>query len=121
MSTNRDRMYARIEAHGRDLIALLGLPTTTDPVALCKALRRIEAKASSASENLCNVPGYQDKAESEYAQLRRKLRGLLGEYGESRVIINRDPRGYALKVELRAGENLHRDMGGYGIIAPDLR
>lgn len=37
-----------------------------------------------------------------------------------RVWFNGDPRGYALKVDLRDGETLHRDWGGYGIIAPDL-
>jgi len=40
------------------------------------------------------------------------------------VFINRDPRGYALKINddwMRATDcRLHRDWGGYGIIAPDL-
>lgn len=40
------------------------------------------------------------------------------------VFVNSDPRGYALKIEndwMRAhGGNLHRDMGGYGILAPDF-
>lgn len=41
------------------------------------------------------------------------------------VYINLDPRGYVLKIdEGYMQENkldLYRDMGGYGIIAPDLR
>lgn len=42
------------------------------------------------------------------------------------VIINRDPRGYALKIDdawfvnAVRGANLHTDMGGYGIIAPEI-
>jgi hypothetical protein len=41
------------------------------------------------------------------------------------VIINRDPRGYALKIgddwmSAHHTSRLHRDMGGYGILAPDL-
>lgn len=40
------------------------------------------------------------------------------------VFINLDARGYALKIKdeymLEHGLNLHRDWGGYGIIAPDL-
>lgn len=42
------------------------------------------------------------------------------------VFLNGDPRGYSLKIEdnwMRERQNLrlHRDWGGYGIIAPDLR
>ncbi len=40
------------------------------------------------------------------------------------VFINRDPRGYALKIDdhyMREHDAaLHQDWGGYGIIAPDL-
>ena len=40
------------------------------------------------------------------------------------VFVNQDPRGYALKIDdeyMRAhGLDLHRDMGGFGILAPDL-
>jgi len=41
-----------------------------------------------------------------------------------RVLLNRDPRGYALKIDdedmRRLDLRLHSDMGGYGIIAPDF-
>ena len=42
------------------------------------------------------------------------------------VFLNRDPRGYALKIKSewmearRDSVRLHRDWGGYGILAPDL-
>jgi len=43
------------------------------------------------------------------------------------VFFNRDPRGYALKIqddyirEIREdGKSIHTDMGGYGIIAPEI-
>ena len=40
------------------------------------------------------------------------------------VFVNRDPRGYALKIEdeyVRAnGLQIHRDWGGYGILAPEI-
>jgi hypothetical protein len=40
------------------------------------------------------------------------------------VFVNGDPRGYALKIQDEyVSENsldIHRDMGGYGILAPDL-
>lgn len=53
-------------------------------------------------------------------KLRRIERAVLKLLNTDRVWINGDPRGYALKVDLRPGESLHRDLGGYGIIAPDL-
>lgn len=40
------------------------------------------------------------------------------------VFINRDPRGYALKIReiwmRNYSGNLHRDWGGYGILAPEI-
>lgn len=41
------------------------------------------------------------------------------------VFINLDPRGYALKIDdewmRRKDAKLHTDMGGYGIIAPEIK
>lgn len=40
------------------------------------------------------------------------------------VFVNLDPRGYALKIDdeyMRAHNlKLHTDMGGYGILAPEI-
>lgn len=38
------------------------------------------------------------------------------------IFINRDPRGYQLKIDdaYAAGLVIHKDWGGYGIIAPDI-
>lgn len=40
------------------------------------------------------------------------------------VFLNRDPRGYALKIDdewmRKHDAKLYRDWGGYGIIAPDI-
>jgi hypothetical protein len=56
-----------------------------------------------------------------------KVNKLLGTYGHVDavpVFINRDPRGYALKVSSETVKafnlDLPTDWGGYGIIAPDL-
>ena len=45
-----------------------------------------------------------------------------------RIFFNGDPRGYALKLTSRytrylrsCNINIHSDLGGYGIIAPDFR
>jgi hypothetical protein len=85
-TTKHDAIMARIERHGRQLLAIFPNAEIIDPVLLCKRLRSIEASASRMAEAYCNG----------------------------------DPRGYALKIDLQVGEELHRDWGGYGIIAPDL-
>lgn len=117
MTTAKQAMYDRIERHGRELLAIFPDATDRDPVSLCKKLRRIEASASKHAERRCN----EDVPESEHsrfvAMTENKLRNLLG---SDRVWLNGDPRGYALKIDLNPGEALHRDWGGYGIIAPDL-
>lgn len=114
---NRKAMYERIEKHGRALLAIFPDATERDPVKLCKKLRRIEASAHNHVERRCN----EDVPESEHnrftAMTRNKLAKLLS---SDRVWLNGDPRGYALKIDLEPGEELHRDWGGYGIIAPDL-
>lgn len=120
----------RIEAHGRQLLAIFPNATERDPVKLCKKLRRLEARANKAATDLCNVPNYQEKAEAVFEDVNSAVVLLLGNDGpcvdghNPNVFINRDPRGYSLKISsewTRAfAPTLHRDMGGYGIIAPEI-
>ncbi len=66
---------------------------------------------------------YQDKADKIFDEVEGKLRTLLGN-SPAPIIVNRDPRGYCLKIDDAwiAANNvkIHRDMGGYGIIAPEI-
>ncbi len=54
----------------------------------------------------------------DFARIRRRPKTVA-------VFLNRDPRGYALKIndeEVRARSlDIATDWGGYGLIAPDLR
>lgn len=118
----------RIAAHGNNLHALYPYAIERDPVKLCKRLRRLEGAAHREAERYCNGEGeYRDKGceawEAYSEKTLSKVRALLGNNGPE-VFINGDPRGYALKIDadtLKAtGINLHRDMGGDGILAPDL-
>ena len=110
-------MHERIEKHGRQLLEIFPDADEQDPVKLCKKLRRIEARVDRAACGYANgttsEAQFEAVADAVYIQLRNLLRS-------DRVWINSDPRGYALKVNLADGEELHRDWGGYGIIAPDL-
>jgi hypothetical protein len=125
----RPAMIARIQKHGEDLKTLFNLPADTDPVKLCKALRRLEAKGEAIGLQLCNGPEM-----SEEEQEKRSGVVLIAVYKKLKntdkrvpVILNLDPRGYALKIKeewtreyRNAGKSIYTDMGGYGIIAPDL-
>lgn len=129
-----------ITRHGETLLRAFPNATEKNPVALCKKLRRIENAVAKPILDYCNGENGMTieklDTETEHALLRtRKLLGLnpanLEHFG-SIVFVNRDPRGHALKLDDAWARQfnlkqyfsklpaLHTDMGGYGIIAPDL-
>lgn len=123
-TTKRDAMYERIRKHGLQLLAIFPKATERDPVKLCKRLRQYERLGNALGLRLCNGPEISYEEADEVSEsilgmvdaiLRFRLTGPA-------VILNRDPRGYALKIndEDMRGLSLHTDMGGYGILAPDL-
>lgn len=148
--TIKERMYGQIQAHGECLKALFNLPADTDGVKLCKALRRLEAEAGRYAEACCNgdpvrfrgrtIPFHEMTEEMEEnieADILRRVKALFnGSDMESLpIFLNTDPRGYALKIDdswIRAISNgstdekassarsITRDMGGYGILAPEF-
>ena len=93
-------------------------------IALCRAVRKLEREGGKLAEDYCN--GIEtDQWEPASDNLTGKLNVLLGnESGKVPVFLNGDPRGYALNIEdcyVRDNNiSIHRDLGGYGIIAPDL-
>lgn len=122
----REEMNQKILKHGETLKKLFP-NITQDPVKLCKSLRRYEAKIEKITTALCNGEIGQGKADFELDYLLKKVGEILRGYSAAnspKIFINRDPRGYALKIpdtDPRIQEfDLHRDMGGYGIIAPDF-
>lgn len=88
------------------------------------AMRVSRHKTRKSAEAACEefAEGEDDRiTDSILAQVNAILR--FTEKGP-KVFINRDPRGYALKIDdedmRRLGLQIHSDWGGYGIIAPDL-
>lgn len=138
----------RIESHGRDLLAIFPNATERDPLALCKKLRRLENQAARIALRLCNGPEYpegeDDKAcEAVMAKVCKLLDGGTSDNGRPAgvpIFLNRDPRGHQLKISdewireaipaMRAKPDtvhiaaalakLHKDWGGYGILAPEI-
>lgn len=131
-----------VKNHGERLLDIFPNATERDPVALCKKLRRIETSLKAPLVGYCNGTTSEAQVDKATANALARMGKLLwgSRVPDVPVFVNRDPRGYALKIDdewLREriyrinGKNngdpacisisrLHRDMGGYGIIAPDL-
>ena len=116
------RMYQQIEKHGKDLIAVFNLPSTTDPIGLCKKLRRLEVEASRKMIDYCNGAIDGDEIDAYQDKLVPRILKVIGKDNLDMLKINRDPRGYTLKLTTKAihGASIHKDWGGYGILAPDF-
>ena len=121
-------MYARIKKHGEDIKKIFSLPADTDPIKLCKRLRKLEVQAM----RIVSIHGrgqYEEAAKRE-AQLMINLKNVLMPYSTPEeflkfgIFLNTDPRGYALKIpDDIVKENawtIHKDWGEFGILAPDL-
>jgi hypothetical protein len=120
--TKKERMYQRIEQHGKGLIAYFGIDE--NPVKLCKKLRRLELAANRLMVDYCNGDCTETELDA-YVQgpLKASLIHIFGEQGYRSIYINHDPRGYTLKInslESKRLEHLYRDWGGYVILAPDF-
>jgi len=125
--------------HGETLLVAFPNAVERDPVALCKKLRRIQTAIDrpildyTNGENGVTIEKLDVETDKALARVRKLLFGTEhANGGQVQLFINRDPRGYALKADDVWARNwnqaryaaklpaLHTDMGGYGILAPDL-
>jgi hypothetical protein len=130
-----------ITRHGETLLRAFPNATEKSPVALCKKLRRIENAVAKPILDYTNGENgvTLEKLDIETNKAETRIEKLLGDYelwwSDCPVVIihiNRDPRGHALKLndawtrQFNATQYaaklpaLYTDMGGYGILAPDL-
>tara|TARA_Y100001937_G_scaffold74735_1_gene101674 strand:+ start:276 stop:683 length:408 start_codon:yes stop_codon:yes gene_type:complete len=119
----KEILYSRITKHGQDLKAVFNLDRDIDPVKLCKRLLRLETKAHKLAVDFCNGVIDQLEWDKKADQILTKVETILK--NKKVLFLNGDARGYALKIDdeyLKNNNfNIHRDWGGYGIIAPDFR
>ena len=119
----KEILYSRITKHGQDLKAVFNLDRDIDPVKLCKRLLRLETKAHKLAVDFCNGVIDQLEWDKKADQILTKVEAILK--NKKVLFLNGDARGYALKIDdeyLKNNNfNIHRDWGGYGIIAPDFR
>lgn len=86
-------------------------------------LRRLEESTNRLMVKLCN--GDLTLMDSEYDkridEITRKVESLFSGNLPAGFFVNSDPRGYALKIESdNVPSGIHRDWGGYIILAPDF-
>ena len=101
------------EAHHKALERLTGKPG----LQVWRKLRRLEAEAHAMAERRCNDPDVSlAEANNTYDRVSEAVAAL----GVPQLYLNTDPRGYALKLPEGAPDyGLHRDFGGYQILAPE--
>lgn len=89
---------------------------------LYQQLKRLENKANRICTAYCNGDGDEAKQDKQLEAIKTKVLQLLPNLPADTFFINRDPRGYSLKVrEGKAKElDLYRDWGSYGILAPEF-
>lgn len=133
----RVAMLAAITRHGESLLAAFPNATERNPDTLARKLRRLETKIGKPVLDYCNGDNGVtcEAVDAECVAILAKVRALLGLTEDAAkacgLFVNRDPRGYALKVDdawarrwnadaSASFPRLHTDMGGYGILAPDL-
>lgn len=123
-----------ITRHGNALLAAFPNATEQNPVALCKKLRRIENAVSRVTTDYCNGDATLEQCDKACESAASRVEKLLPQItqGLKKLWINRDPRGHALKLDdawvrdwnhrqyVNNQPTIHTDMGGYGILAPDL-
>ena len=117
--TNKQKieMYSRIKKHGDTLKNIFNL--NIDSVKLCKKLFKLEREAQRLALLYCNEG---IEIDEEVNQILIKVSKILNT-NINNIFFNGDPRGYALKFDekfIKDKDIIHRDWGGYGIVAPDL-
>jgi len=119
-SVNKYIMTQRIKKHGDNLKAIFNLDV--DSIKLCKQLFRLENKAHKLATDYCNGVINGDSTEIESQKILSKTAKLLNT-NTFNMFFNFDARGYALKFfeDFSKDKPIHKDWGGYGIVAPDFR
>jgi hypothetical protein len=116
----KQKMYAEIETHGKNLLVIFPNAKEQNPVKLSKKLRSLEVKANRIATDWCNGDITNEQFDALAEPIREKLNKLLNPSKDAPVIwFNGDARGCTLK--LKEGDyRLFKDWGSYGILAPDF-
>lgn len=118
-----DHIQRSRQLHHAALESLRAPGNLTPGLVLWRKLRRIEQWITSDTTAYCNGGHTQEWLD---ARCRRALCSVGMVFGglPKGLFVNRDPRGYALKLDPEQGAvipaGLHTDLGQYGILAPEI-
>jgi hypothetical protein len=128
MMNAKDRMNEQIREHGENLKMVFGLEIDGDKLA--RKLHSIEVKAHKLATDYCN--GDNNVTTETWEPLTEEILDKVDKITNFKsrgipVFVNGDARGYALKIDdswvngyTSKGGKIHRDWGGYGILAPEF-
>ena len=95
-----------------------------------KKLLNLEQRMHRIAEMECNGEGDQARHDKNWSALKEQVKALILPQFHVFLHFNGDPRGYVLKIDpkdLKIGgdmekilHGMHRDFGGYYILAPDF-
>lgn len=120
MKTNKDWVIKARARHHDALKSMMPADSALSGLAVWRKLRRLEGEASRMAVGLCNGDIDYDKADDITEQITHKVAAIFGRPIPG-FFINRDPRGYALKLEPGSVPYpLVEDWGRYQILAPTV-
>lgn len=108
------------EAHHEALKAMMPLNSKATGLQVWRKLRLLEAQANSMACKQCSGEITTEEMDTFCESVTLAVKRIFGNVPPG-FFVNRDPRGYALKLE--AGSvpyALHEDWGRYQILAPEI-
>jgi hypothetical protein len=119
----RERMNDQIRQHGENLNRVFAL--AEDPDKLARKVHSLGVKAHKLSLDYCNGDIDLEEWENETQAVLKSLDKILSyRANHIPIFVNGDARGYALKIDddyvREHNLDIHRDWGGYGILAPEF-
>ena len=122
----KEEIKQRVLKHGENLKKVFSLDSGTDPIKLCRTLRRYEKQLNKLATDSCNGDISRKYEDEQSEKILNLLNGILNfKTQKIPVFYNGDCRGCSLKINdeyiRKHNINIRRDWGGYGIIAPDLK
>jgi hypothetical protein len=121
----KTRIEEQVRQHFADLEKLFPEISGNDPLSFCRKLRRLEMEAHKLAEDNCNGLISDDDYDTSTSKITNEIRGLFGSPAfDSAFYLNGDPRGYSLKLRyefMKDTSGIHKDWGGFGILAPEFK
>ena len=123
----QQRRAEQLERHYNTLAMLAEYysGSLTDGKKLSLKLWKLEQQAHKITTDQCNGYGNEKTQEKQLTAIIEQIKKLFPDI--QFLFINGDARGYAIKLKenearkLRdSGINIHTDMGGYGILSPEI-